>query len=162
MYCIGVGDADIQVPLGGLVAEVSAVGVHKLAASALCTRTICISKSGSECASIPAAVVSGAGDAQAQALEFGAKVAGCTVHFVDEVVDHGAIIVQRAVPVLDDDTVESLSARVLEQEHIAYPEAIARVLKRNIPISAGAGRRATTHTQNSQDRRGAGAVRQPA
>ena len=67
-------------------------------------------------------------DAQAQALEFGVKVAGCTVHFVDEAVDHGAIVVQRAVPVQDDDTVESLSARVLEQEHIAYPEAIAKVL----------------------------------
>jgi phosphoribosylglycinamide formyltransferase 1 len=67
-------------------------------------------------------------DAQAQALEFGAKVAGCTVHFVDEAVDHGAIIVQRTVPVLDDDTADSLSARVLEQEHVAYPEAIARVL----------------------------------
>jgi phosphoribosylglycinamide formyltransferase-1 len=67
-------------------------------------------------------------DAQGQALEFGAKVTGCTVHFVDEVMDHGVIIVQRTVPVLDDDTAESLSARVLEQEHIAYPEAIARVL----------------------------------
>jgi phosphoribosylglycinamide formyltransferase-1 len=67
-------------------------------------------------------------DAQAQALEFGAKVAGCTVHFVDEAVDHGAIVVQRAVPVMDDDTAESLAARVLEQEHILYPEAIARVL----------------------------------
>ena len=67
-------------------------------------------------------------DAQTQALEFGAKVAGCTVHFVDEAVDHGAIILQRVVPVLDDDTAESLSARILEQEHIAYPEAIARVL----------------------------------
>ena len=67
-------------------------------------------------------------DAQAQALEFGAKVAGCTVHFVDEGVDSGAIIVQRTVPVQDDDTAESLSARVLEQEHMAYPEAIARVL----------------------------------
>lgn len=67
-------------------------------------------------------------DAQRQALEFGAKVAGCTVHFVDEAVDHGAIVMQRTVPVLDDDTAESLSARVLEQEHIAYPEAIARVL----------------------------------
>ena len=67
-------------------------------------------------------------DAQAQALEYGAKVAGCTVHFVDEAVDHGAIVVQRAVPVLDGDTAESLSARILEQEHIAYPEAIARVL----------------------------------
>jgi phosphoribosylglycinamide formyltransferase-1 len=67
-------------------------------------------------------------DAQEQALEFGAKVAGCTVHFVDEAVDHGAIVVQRTVPVLDEDTAESLSARVLEQELLAYPEAIARVL----------------------------------
>jgi phosphoribosylglycinamide formyltransferase-1 len=67
-------------------------------------------------------------EAQAQAQAFGAKVAGCTVHFVDEAVDHGAIVLQRAVPVLDEDTAESLSARVLEQEHIAYPEAIARVL----------------------------------
>jgi phosphoribosylglycinamide formyltransferase-1 len=67
-------------------------------------------------------------DAQGQALEFGAKVTGCTVHFVDEVMDHGVIIVQRTVQVLDDDTAETLSARVLEQEHIAYPEAIARVL----------------------------------
>ncbi len=56
------------------------------------------------------------------------QVAGCTVHFVDEAVDHGAVIVQRAVPVLDDDTAESLSARILEQEHIAYPEAIARIV----------------------------------
>jgi len=67
-------------------------------------------------------------DVQKQALEYGAKVAGCTVHFVDEAVDHGAIIVQRTVPVLDDDTPETLSARILEQEHVAYPEAIARVL----------------------------------
>jgi phosphoribosylglycinamide formyltransferase-1 len=67
-------------------------------------------------------------DAQAQALAAGVKVAGCTVHFVDEQVDHGAIVLQRAVPVLDDDTPEVLSARILAQEHIAYPEAIARVL----------------------------------
>ena len=67
-------------------------------------------------------------DAQTQVLEYGAKVSGCTVHFVDEAVDHGAIILQRVVPVLDQDTAESLSARILEQEHIAYPEAIARVL----------------------------------
>jgi phosphoribosylglycinamide formyltransferase-1 len=67
-------------------------------------------------------------DSQAQALEFGAKVAGCTVHFVDEGVDSGPIVVQRAVPVMDEDTAESLSVRVLEQEHNAYPEAIARVL----------------------------------
>jgi phosphoribosylglycinamide formyltransferase-1 len=67
-------------------------------------------------------------DAQGQALEFGAKVAGCTVHFVDEAVDHGVIILQRSVAVEDDDTAETLSARILEQEHLAYPEAIARVV----------------------------------
>ena len=67
-------------------------------------------------------------DAQRQALEFGAKIAGCTVHFVDEAVDHGVIILQRTVPVEDGDTPETLSARILEQEHLAYPEAIARVV----------------------------------
>jgi phosphoribosylglycinamide formyltransferase 1 len=67
-------------------------------------------------------------DAQRQAFDYGAKVAGCTVHFVDEAVDHGVIILQRTVPVNDDDTPETLSARILEQEHLAYPEAIARVL----------------------------------
>jgi phosphoribosylglycinamide formyltransferase-1 len=67
-------------------------------------------------------------DAQKQALDYGAKVTGCTVHFVDEAVDHGVIILQKTVPVHDDDTAETLSARVLEQEHLAYPEAIARVL----------------------------------
>jgi phosphoribosylglycinamide formyltransferase-1 len=67
-------------------------------------------------------------DAQQQALDYGAKVAGCTVHFVDEAVDHGTIILQKAVPVKDDDTSETLSARILQQEHIAYPEAISRVL----------------------------------
>ena len=67
-------------------------------------------------------------DAQRQALEYGAKVAGCSVHFVDEAVDHGVIILQKTVPVNDEDTAETLSARILEQEHLAYPEAIARVL----------------------------------
>jgi len=67
-------------------------------------------------------------DAQRQALDYGTKVAGCTVHFVDEAVDHGVIILQRTVLVEDDDTAEVLSARILEQEHAAYPEAIARVL----------------------------------
>lgn len=61
---------------------------------------------------------------QRQALEYGVKIAGCTVHFVDEGMDSGVIILQKAVPVLDDDTEESLSARILEQEHKAYPEAI--------------------------------------
>jgi len=67
-------------------------------------------------------------DGQAQALEYGAKVAGCTVHFVDEAVDHGVIVVQRTVPVLDGDTEETLSVRILVEEHLAYPEGIARVL----------------------------------
>lgn len=67
-------------------------------------------------------------EAQRQALEAGAKLAGCTVHFVDEQVDHGVIVLQRAVPVLDDDDADSLSARILVEEHLAYPEAIARVL----------------------------------
>jgi phosphoribosylglycinamide formyltransferase-1 len=73
-------------------------------------------------------------DAQTQALEFGAKVAGCTVHFVDERVDHGVIILQRAVEVLDHDTPETLSARILLEEHRAYPEAIARVLSGDYTI----------------------------
>ncbi len=67
-------------------------------------------------------------DAQRQALDFGAKVAGCTVHFVDEAVDHGVIILQKTVPVHDDDTADTLAARILEQEHLAYPEAIGLVL----------------------------------
>ena len=67
-------------------------------------------------------------EAQTQAFEFGAKVAGCTVHFVDEHLDHGVIILQRTVEVLDHDTPETLSARILIEEHKAYPQAIARVL----------------------------------
>lgn len=68
--------------------------------------------------------------AQRQALEYGVRISGCTVHFVDAGVDTGPIIVQRAVPVLVDDTEESLSARILEQEHIAYAEAIKAVTER--------------------------------
>ena len=67
-------------------------------------------------------------DAQRQAFDYGVKVAGCTVHFVDEAVDHGVIILQKTVTVNDDDTAETLSTRILEQEHLAYPEAISRVL----------------------------------
>lgn len=59
-----------------------------------------------------------------QALDYGAKVAGCTVHFVDAGIDTGPVIVQKAVPVLDEDTAETLHARIQEQEHIAYPEAL--------------------------------------
>ena len=67
-------------------------------------------------------------DAQRQALAHGVKVSGCTVHFVDESLDGGPIIMQRAVLVLDGDTVETLSARILEQEHQLYAEAVASVL----------------------------------
>ena len=63
-------------------------------------------------------------DAQHQALEHGVKVTGCTVHFVDEYLDAGPIVVQAAVPVLDGDTVETLSARILKEEHRIYSEAI--------------------------------------
>lgn len=62
--------------------------------------------------------------AQRQALEYGARIAGASVHFVDEKVDHGPVIIQAAVPVYSDDTEESLSARILEQEHQIYPHAI--------------------------------------
>ena len=67
-------------------------------------------------------------DAQRQALEHGVKFTGCTVHFVDETLDGGPIIAQRVVPVLEGDTVGTLSARILEQEHQLYAEAVAKVL----------------------------------
>ncbi|MHB1672926.1 MAG: phosphoribosylglycinamide formyltransferase [Acidobacteriaceae bacterium] len=73
-------------------------------------------------------------DAQSQALQYGVAVTGCTVHFVDEQLDHGVIVLQRAVPVLDSDDEASLSARILAQEHVAYPEAIAHVLSGNYTI----------------------------
>ena len=73
-------------------------------------------------------------EAQQQAFAYGVKVAGCTVHFVDEELDHGAIIVQRAVPVLPDDDEHTLAERILEQEHIAYSEAITIVLEGNFEI----------------------------
>jgi phosphoribosylglycinamide formyltransferase-1 len=68
-------------------------------------------------------------DAQRQALDYGVKVSGCTVHFVDADLDHGAIILQKTVPVLATDDNHTLAARILEQEHIAYSEAIQIVLK---------------------------------
>ena len=73
-------------------------------------------------------------EAQEQAFAYGVKVAGCTVHFVDEELDHGPIIVQKAIPVLDNDNERSLAARILEQEHIAYSEAIALVLAGSFEI----------------------------
>src|SRR5271169_2379111 len=68
-------------------------------------------------------------EAQKQAFDYGVKVAGCTVHFVDADLDHGAIILQKTVPVLDTDDGHALAARILEQEHIAYSEAIGIVLE---------------------------------
>jgi phosphoribosylglycinamide formyltransferase-1 len=65
---------------------------------------------------------------QRQAWTWGVKVSGCTVHLVDAKLDHGPIVVQRVVPVLEDDDEESLAARILEQEHLAYPEALSRLL----------------------------------
>src|SRR6266436_10090938 len=73
-------------------------------------------------------------EAQEQAFAYGVKVTGCTVHFVDEELDHGPIIVQKAIPVLDTDDEHSLAARILEQEHIAYSEAIRIVLNREFRI----------------------------
>ena len=82
-------------------------------------------------------------DAQKQALEYGAKISGCTVHIVDEHLDHGPIIVQKAVPVFENDDEYSLSARILEQEHIAYTEAIRLMLSGEVEIR---GRRVVRKT----------------
>lgn len=76
-------------------------------------------------------------EAQKQALTAGAKVSGCTVHFVDEHLDHGPIILQKQVPVLPGDDEHSLSARILEQEHIAYSEAINRILSGEVEVRDG-------------------------
>ncbi len=73
-------------------------------------------------------------DAHRQAIEYGVKISGCTVHFVDEDLDHGAIILQKAVEVLDDDTAESLAARILEHEHTLYVEALTKIVSRNHKI----------------------------
>jgi len=81
-------------------------------------------------------------EAQEQAFAYGAKVTGCTVHFVDEELDHGAIIVQKAIPVLDTDDEHTLAARILEQEHAAYSEAIGIVLEGKYRV---VGRRLVTN-----------------
>jgi phosphoribosylglycinamide formyltransferase-1 len=73
-------------------------------------------------------------EAQEQAFAYGVKVSGCTVHFVDEELDHGAIIVQKTVPVLDSDDEHTLAGRILEQEHVAYTEAINIVLQGDFEI----------------------------
>ena len=81
-------------------------------------------------------------EAQEQAFAYGVKVTGCTVHFVDEELDHGAIVVQKAIPVLDTDDEHSLAARILEQEHVAYSEAINIVLEGKYRV---VGRRLVTN-----------------
>jgi phosphoribosylglycinamide formyltransferase-1 len=73
-------------------------------------------------------------DAQQQAFDYGVKVSGCTVHFVDQELDHGAIILQRTVPVLDGDDAHALADRILIEEHIAYSEAIARIVSGNYEL----------------------------
>ena len=80
-------------------------------------------------------------EAQEQAFAYGVRITGCTVHFVDEELDHGPIIVQKAIPVLDTDDERTLAARILEQEHIAYSEAINIVLAGKYEI---AGRKMLT------------------
>jgi phosphoribosylglycinamide formyltransferase 1 len=83
-------------------------------------------------------------DAQRQALDYGVKFTGCTVHFVDETVDAGAIILQAVVPVLEEDTVESLSARILTQEHQIYPEAVRLLVENRLRIE---GRRVSVKAE---------------
>lgn len=73
-------------------------------------------------------------DAQRAAFDYGVKLAGCTVHLVDDVVDHGPIVLQASVPVRDDDTVEALAHRILEQEHVIYPQALALVASGKLEI----------------------------
>jgi phosphoribosylglycinamide formyltransferase-1 len=79
-------------------------------------------------------------DAQRQALDYGAKITGCTVHFVDEFLDSGPIVIQSAVPVLDGDSVASLSARILAQEHLIYSKAIRYIVDGRITVE---GRKVT-------------------
>jgi phosphoribosylglycinamide formyltransferase-1 len=73
-------------------------------------------------------------EAQKQALEYGVKYTGCTVHFVDEGVDTGPVVAQATVPVLDDDTVETLAARILKEEHRIYTEAVCLVVEDKIRV----------------------------
>jgi phosphoribosylglycinamide formyltransferase-1 len=73
-------------------------------------------------------------DAQRQALDHGVKITGCTVHFVDEFLDSGPIIIQSAVPVLDEDSPDTLSARILAQEHVIYSQAIQLLAEGRVSV----------------------------
>jgi len=86
-------------------------------------------------------------EAQKQAVEYGAKVSGCTVHFVDEHLDHGPIILQKVVPVLDIDDAHTLSERILEQEHLAYSEALQLVLSGMVEVE---GRKTVRKTSKAE------------
>jgi phosphoribosylglycinamide formyltransferase-1 len=88
-------------------------------------------------------------EAQEQAFAYGVRVSGCTVHFVDEELDHGAIIVQKTVPVLDSDDEHTLATRILEQEHVAYTEAINIVLGGKYEVK---GRRLRELSQKAEGR----------
>src|SRR6267154_1576005 len=83
-------------------------------------------------------------EAQEQAFAYGVKVSGCTVHFVDEELDHGPIIVQKTVSVFDTDDEQALAARILEQEHLAYTEAINIVLRGQFEVAGRRYRRKKT------------------
>lgn len=85
---------------------------------------------------------------QKKALEYGARFAGCTVHFVDTGVDTGPIIIQAVVPILDEDTEETLSARILQQEHQIYPKAIQLIAEKRVKID---GRRVRIDSADVQD-----------
>jgi phosphoribosylglycinamide formyltransferase-1 len=87
-------------------------------------------------------------DAQKQAVEHGVKISGCTVHFVDEHLDHGPIILQKTVPVLDTDDDHTLAARILEQEHLAYTEALRLVLADEVEVQ---GRRVVRKSPASRE-----------
>jgi phosphoribosylglycinamide formyltransferase-1 len=88
-------------------------------------------------------------DAQQQAIEHGVKWTGCTVHFVDETLDGGPIITQRVVPIRDDDTPDTLAARILIEEHQAYAEAVALICSGNYKVE---GRRVRPDSSNSEER----------
>ena len=85
-------------------------------------------------------------DAQRQAFEYGVKITGCTVHFVDEDLDHGAIILQKAVKIAADDTAESLSAKILEHEHALYVEALKLIAEGKIEV---VGRKVATKEETN-------------
>lgn len=89
-------------------------------------------------------------EAQKQALEYGARVSGCTVHFVDEHLDHGPIIVQKVVPVLDTDDEHALAARILQEEHLAYTEAINLVVSGGCKVS---GRRVAPQSKAAGEKK---------